>query len=70
MTRPGAIPSTGRLLLPFLAGAPRIYRTDPARSLAARSRFRKLATALFANGFEVTGVTVREGEPAYVLDRR
>jgi predicted GNAT superfamily acetyltransferase len=70
VTRTGGIPSASRLLLPFLAGAPRVYRSDPARSLAARARFRKLATALFAKGFEVTGVTVREGEPAYVLDRR
>lgn len=68
-TRPGAIPSAPRVLVPFIAGAPRVYRTDPARSLAARGRFRKLATALFANGYVVTAVTVREGEPAYVLDR-
>jgi chorismate synthase len=69
VTRPGTIPLAPRFLLPFIAGAPRIYRTDPKRSLAARTRFRKLATALFAKGYEVTDVTVREGEPAYVLDR-
>jgi chorismate synthase len=68
-TRPGAIPPAPRVLLPFLAGAPRVYRTDPKRSLAARKRFRKLATALFARGWVVTDVTVRNGEPAYVLDR-
>lgn len=70
VTRPGAIPSSPRLLLPFIADAPRVYRTDPARSLAARLRFRKLAKALFSKGYEVTGVTARGGEPAYVLDRR
>jgi chorismate synthase len=68
VTRPGTIPLASRVLLPFLAGAPRVYRTDPRRSLAARTRFRKLATALFAMGYEVTDVTVREGEPAYILD--
>ena len=69
VTRPGAIPEAQRVLLPFLADAPRVYRTDPKRSLAARMRFRRLALALFARGYEVTGVTARDGEPAYVLDR-
>jgi len=69
VTRPRGIPSAPRVLLPFLANAPRVYRTDPARSLAARRGFRRLAAALFAGGFEVTDVVVREGEPAYVLDR-
>jgi predicted GNAT superfamily acetyltransferase len=68
-TRPTAIPRAPRVLLPFLADAPRVYRTDPKRSLAARRKFRSLATALFAEGYEVVGVAVREGEPAYVLDR-
>jgi chorismate synthase len=68
-TRPGAIPVATRVLLPFLADAPRVYRTDPKRSLAARMKFRRLATALFAKGYEVTGVTARDDEPAYVLDR-
>ncbi len=69
VTRPGAIPIAPRVLLPFLADAPRVYRRDPKRSLAARTRFRRLAMALFAVGYEVTGVTIRDGEPAYVLDR-
>ena len=69
LTRPGPIPAVPRVLLPFLANAPRVYRTDPKRSLAARKLFRKLATALFLKGFAVTDVTVREGEPAYILDR-
>jgi predicted GNAT superfamily acetyltransferase len=69
VTRPGAIPIAPRVLLPFLADAPRVYRTDPKRSLAARTRFRKLVTVLFARGWVVTDVTVRDGEPAYVLDR-
>lgn len=69
-TLSGTIPLAPRVLLPFLADAPRVYRTDPKRSLAARTRFRRLVTALFAKGWVVTDVTVRDGEPAYVLDRR
>ncbi len=69
VTRPGAFPEGRRVLLPFLADAPRVYRTDPKRSLAARLKFRRLATALFAKGYAVTGVASRNGEPAYVLDR-
>ena len=69
VTRPGTIPPAPRVLLPFLADAPRVYRTDPKRSLAARKRFRRLAQALFAKGYAVTDVAVRDGEPAYVLDR-
>ena len=68
-TRPGTIPLAPRVLLPFIADAPRVYRTDPKRSLAARTRFRKLATSLFAKGYVVVDVTVRNDEPAYVLDR-
>ncbi|HMA28877.1 MAG TPA: GNAT family N-acetyltransferase [Thermoanaerobaculia bacterium] len=69
VTRPAAIPAAPRVLLPFLADAPRVYRTDPERSLAARTKFRRLALALFAKGYVATDVAVRDGEPAYVLDR-
>ena len=69
VTRAGAIPDSRRVLLPFLADAPRVYRTDPKKSLAARRKFRRLAMALFARGYAVTDVTARDGEPAYVLDR-
>ena len=69
VTRPGTIPEAERVLLPFLADAPRVYRTDPKKSLAARRKFRRLAMALFARGYAVTDVTARDGEPAYVLDR-
>ena len=69
LTASGTIPSAPRVLLPFLAGAPGVYRTDPARSLAARARFRRLATALFSRGYEAVDVIVRNGEPAYVLER-
>jgi chorismate synthase len=69
VTRTAVIPPAKRVLLPFLADAPRVYRTDPKKSLAARRKFRRLALALFAAGYEVTDVTVRDGEPAYVFDR-
>ncbi|MGA7992569.1 MAG: GNAT family N-acetyltransferase [Thermoanaerobaculia bacterium] len=67
---PRSIPSAPRVLLPFPAGAPRIYRTDHGGTLRARHRFAALAKALFARGYEVTDVIVGEdGSPAYVLDR-
>ncbi len=60
-----------RVLLPFPAGAPKIYRTEPARALAARRRFASLVKSLFAGGYVVTDVVaLTDGAPAYVLDRR
>jgi chorismate synthase len=64
------MPAGVRVSLPFPAGAPGIYRSDPAGSRRARLRFGRLAAALFARSFEATGVQIRNGEPYYVLDRR
>jgi chorismate synthase len=65
-----ALPAAPRVLLPFPAGAPRIYRTDREGTLRARRRFGALAQALFAAGYEVTRVVADAGgSPAYVLDR-
>ena len=67
---PRALPAAPRVLLPFPAGAPRIYRTDRAGTLRARRRFGALATALFSGGYVVTHVAADAGgSPAYVLDR-
>lgn len=69
-TSPRTLPEAGRVLLPFPAGAPRIYRTDHDGTLKARRRFAALVKPLFARGYAVTGVTVGgDGTPAYVLDR-
>ncbi|MEO6323751.1 MAG: hypothetical protein ABIT01_12095 [Thermoanaerobaculia bacterium] len=67
---PGKTPSSSRVSLAFPPGAPGIYRTDPVGARRARTRFGRLASGLFARGFEATGVQVRAGEPYYVLDRR
>jgi len=64
------VPNARRVVLPFPAGAPRIYETDPEGCVAARKRFRRVADALFAKGFEVIGVAVRESGPVYILERR
>jgi predicted GNAT superfamily acetyltransferase len=67
---PRSIPSGPRVLLPFPAGAPRIYRTDHEGSLRERRRFAALAKALFSRGYVVTDVAAAaDGRPAYVLDR-
>ena len=68
---PRALPDAPRVLLPFPAGAPRLYRTDPATALKARGRFAALVKPLFARGYAVTDlVALADGSPAYVLDRR
>ncbi len=67
---PRSLPSGPRLLLPFPAGAPRIYRTDHDGTLKERHRFAALVKPLLAQGYEVTDVVVdADGTPAYVLDR-
>lgn len=67
---PRSLPSGPRLLLPFPAGAPRIYRTDHDGTLKERHRFAAFVKPLFARGYEVTDVVVdADGTPAYVLDR-
>lgn len=63
-------PGARRLLLPFPAGAPGIYRTDHDGTLKERHRFAALVKPLFARGYAVTDVVVSaDGTPAYVLDR-
>jgi len=65
-----SLPSSAeRTALPFPAGAPKTYRSDPERSLREKRSFRKLATELFRRGYEAYGVTVREAFPVYLLRR-
>jgi hypothetical protein len=63
-------PAGSRVLLPFPARFPEVFRDDVAAGVAARRRFGRTATALFADGWEAVSVTERDGAPAYVLDRR
>ena len=67
---PRSLPPGPRLLLPFPAGAPRIYRTDHDGTLKERHRFAALVKPLFARGYAVTDFVVGvDGAPAYVLER-
>ena len=69
-SNPRKLPAAPRLLLPFPAGAPRIYRTDHDGALKERRRFAAIVKPLFARGYAVTDVVVgADGTPAYVLDR-
>jgi len=70
VARPGAVPGAPRMALPFPAGAPGIYRTDHDGTLRERKRFAAAARALFAKGYEVDGVAVRDSGPVYLLTRR
>lgn len=63
------LPDAPRVALPFPAGAPGIYRTDPAGSLRARKAFARVALPLFESGYEVSGLMIGESGPAYLLDR-
>jgi chorismate synthase len=65
-----AIPDGERLALPFPPGAPKTYRSDAERSLKEKRAFRRLATELFARGYEAYAVAVREAFPVYLLRRR
>ena len=58
-----------RVLLPFPAGFPKVFRDDLAAGVAARRRFGRTAAAFFAAGFEAVSVVERPAGPAYVLER-
>lgn len=70
VVRRGSPPPAGRVLLPFPARFPEVFRDDPAAGIAARRRFGRTSAALFAEGWEAVSVTERDGGPAYVLERR
>jgi predicted GNAT superfamily acetyltransferase len=64
------VPSARRVLLPFPAGFPEVFKGDLARGVLARRRFGRTATKLFADGWEAVSVVERDDGPAYVLERR
>jgi len=66
----GRLPSSHRVLLPFPAGFPEVFRGDLTAGVASRRRFGRTASALFGEGYEAVSVTARGGAPAYVLERR
>jgi predicted GNAT superfamily acetyltransferase len=70
VVRSGRFPASDRVLLPFPAGFPEVFRGDLAEGVAARRRFGRLATVLFARGYEAVSVVMTAAGPAYVLERR
>ena len=70
VVRSGRAPQGERALLPFPARFPEAFRGDPAAGVAARRRFGRTAASLFARGWEAVSVVERDGQPAYVLERR
>ena len=67
--RPRSANVDGRLLLPFLAGAPSVYRSDPSGSTRARHVFARAAQALFEKGFQAVSVAEHDGKPCYLFER-
>ena len=59
-----------RVLLPFPAGAPETYKTDPDGATKARRVFFREASALFQAGYEGIFVGVRTDGPCYLFRRR
>ncbi|HYN42907.1 MAG TPA: GNAT family N-acetyltransferase, partial [Thermoanaerobaculia bacterium] len=63
IVRSGSVPSARRVLLPFPAGFPEVFRDDLAAGVAARRRFGRTAAALFEEGFEAVSVVERPAGP-------
>jgi predicted GNAT superfamily acetyltransferase len=68
--RPRAERNPAKVVLPFPAGAPGTYKTDPEGATRARRVFAKGANALFAAGYEGIGVDVRKDGPCYLFRKR
>jgi predicted GNAT superfamily acetyltransferase len=66
---PIPLPSARRVLLPFPAGFPEVFRDDLAAGVSARRRFGRTAAVLFAEGFEAVSVVETPRGPAYLLER-
>ncbi len=66
---PRALPGAPRVVVPFLGGAPRVFRTDPSVSKRARRAFGAVVRPLLEKGWVATDVVVRPEGPAYVFTR-
>jgi chorismate synthase len=53
---PGRIPQAPRVAVEIPAGAPGLYADDPPAARRARERLRRVATRLFARGYEATWI--------------
>jgi chorismate synthase len=68
--RPRAASIPSRVVLPFPAGAPGTYKTDPVGATRARRVFARGAGALFEAGYEAIAVGVRADGPCYLFRKR
>jgi chorismate synthase len=66
---PAGTPSAPRVAVEVPAGGPELYRRDPAAARRARARLRRVATRLFAAGYEATGITEAGEAALYVFER-
>ena len=63
------IPAARRVAVEVPAGAPELYSTDPEAARRAQRRLRRIATRLFARGYEATAITAGHGVARYVFER-
>jgi chorismate synthase len=66
---PGRIPEGPRVAVEIPPGAPDLYSDDPEGARRARSRLRRVATRLFAEGYEATSIDPCGETPCYVFER-
>jgi chorismate synthase len=66
---PGRIPNGPRVAVEVPAGAPALYSEDPAAARRARSRLRRVASRLFARGYEATSIDAVGEAALYVFER-
>ena len=63
------IPAARRVAVDVPAGAPELYSTHPEAARRAQRRLRRIATRLFARGYEATAVAAGDGAARYVFER-
>jgi chorismate synthase len=68
-TTPGRVPVSPIVAVEIAAGGPELLRDDPGTARRARSRLRKVATRLFASGYEATGISEAGQTAFYVFER-
>jgi len=66
---PRRLPRARRVAVEIPSGAPRLYEDDPAAARRARTRLRRVATALFDRGYEAVSVVPTGKNALYVFER-
>ena len=62
-------PRAPRLAVEIPAGAPALYARDPRAARRAHRRLRRIATRLFARGYEATSIALAGDSARYVFER-